>query len=81
MPTYSVNINASRREYYINLNAQSNGDHEIHVPGCGHFPQVLNALPLGVHSSCAAAKTTARQRYQGWIVDGCKHCLPECHTR
>ena len=33
--------------YYVNKNAQSNGDHEVHVYGCSFFPAAENRLYLG----------------------------------
>jgi len=33
--------------YYVNKNAQSNGDHEVHKDGCVFMPLLLNRLYLG----------------------------------
>ncbi|MBE8182381.1 MAG: hypothetical protein HAW61_02515 [Candidatus Portiera sp.] len=68
------------REYFINRNAQSTGEHEIHVKGCSYFPQPGNAISLGVHNSCTAAKQAAKRAHPDWKVDGCAYCLSECHT-
>ena len=66
------------RTYYVNSNAQSTGEHELHVPGCSFFP-TQNAVYLGVFENCTAAKKVARKIYSN--VDGCYYCLNECHSR
>jgi len=30
--------------YYVNKNAQSNGDHEVHKDGCTFMPEAENRL-------------------------------------
>jgi hypothetical protein len=52
-------------KYYVNKNAQSNGDHEVHVSTCSFLPDTENRLYLGEFSHCrnavAEAKKTHRQ--------------------
>jgi hypothetical protein len=62
--------------YYVNNNAQYNGDHEVHREGCGYMPSSRTAL--GDHASCASAVATARVYYSQ--VNGCAFCSRECHT-
>ena len=63
--------------YYVNNNAQQNGDHEVHVQGCFYMPS--NAQYLGDFSNCQAAVRAARQYYSQ--VNGCAFCSSECHTQ
>ncbi|HRQ73787.1 MAG TPA: hypothetical protein PLU35_12235 [Phycisphaerales bacterium] len=65
--------------YYVNRNAQANGDHEVHKEGCAWMPEPHNRDPLGEHSSCHTAVYQAKLKYP--TADGCKHRSPECHTR
>lgn len=63
--------------YVVNRLAQTNGDHEVHKQGCRYFP--LSYIELGMHSSCRSAVIAAKGYY--WKSDGCKFCIPECHSR
>ncbi len=65
-------------KYYVNKNAQSNGDHEVHKLGCGWMPAVENRIYLGDFSSCSAAVREAKRHYNQ--VNGCYHCSLACHT-
>lgn len=64
--------------YYVNKNAQSNGDHEVHVSGCGHSPASENRLSLGNFDNCAAAVREAKKTYSQ--SNGCYYCCLACHT-
>lgn len=64
--------------YYVNKNAQDNGDHEVHQQGCDFLPQPENRIYLGTFSSCHEAVVAARQHYSQ--VNGCYFCSRECHT-
>lgn len=63
--------------YYVNKNAQSNGDHEVHSEHCSFCPAVENRIYLGEFSSCRPAVQEAREHYSA--VDGCYYCSSECH--
>ncbi len=39
-------------KYYVNDNAQSNGDHEVHKEGCTGMPLSSNRTYLGDFSNC-----------------------------
>ncbi|MCE7996912.1 MAG: hypothetical protein HEP71_33430 [Roseivirga sp.] len=65
-------------KYYVNKNAQSNGDHEVHKEGCSYLPKVENRTYLGVFSSCHDAVKEAKKHYRQ--VNGCYYCSRECHT-
>ena len=64
--------------YFVNRNAQPDGDHEVHREGCPHPPAPKNRLYLGDFSSCEAAVREAREHYAQ--ADGCCHCARECDT-
>lgn len=64
--------------YYVNNNAQSNGDHEIHVPSCAFFPLISSKTYLGEFPSCGPAKQAALRIYPE--ADGCAFCCSPCHT-
>lgn len=64
--------------YYVNKNAQSNGDHEVHTTVCPHFPNTENRTYLGDFVSCHSAVTEAKKHYPQ--SNGCYYCSNECHT-
>ncbi|SDK40287.1 hypothetical protein SAMN04487898_10886 [Pedobacter sp. ok626] len=65
------------RKYYVNKNAQPNGDHEVHNETCPRLPEVINRLHLGEFTSCASAVIVAKKSYSK--ADGCYYCSPTCH--
>lgn len=65
--------------YYVNKNAQSNGDHEVHVTWCSFLPEEQNRLYLGDFASCQPAVKEARRHYTQ--VNGCYYCSEACHTQ
>lgn len=66
-------------KYYVNKNAQSNGDHEVHTTGCSYLPNPENRIDLGDHLSCSSAVQKAKQYYNQ--VNGCYYCSKSCHTQ
>ena len=62
-------------KYYVNPNAQTGGEHEVHIEGCSHMPE--NPTPLGYCKDCWEALIKARIFYTH--VDGCYWCCNECH--
>ena len=64
--------------YYVNKNAQANGDHEVHADGCSWLPKPENRLFLGDYASCSPAVTEAKKTYSQ--SNGCVHCSKACHT-
>ncbi len=64
--------------YYVNQNAQPNGDHEVHREGCDYMPFEHNRTYLGNFESCAPAVREAKKIYA--TSDGCKICSSACHT-
>ena len=64
------------KTYYVNNKAQSNGDHEVHVVSCNHFPSDYKSL--GSHSDCKSAVKEAKKTYSK--SNGCYWCCNDCHT-
>ncbi len=64
--------------YYMNKNAQSNGDHEVHESTCSRLPYTENRLYLGDFSSCFAAVREAKKYDKD--ADGCFYCSKACHS-
>ncbi|RAH34417.1 hypothetical protein DOT37_03105 [Pantoea agglomerans] len=64
--------------YYVNKNAQTNGDHEVHVGSCDRMPQTSNRLYLGIFESCSPAVREAKKFYLK--SNGCYYCSRACHT-
>jgi len=63
-------------KYYVNTNAQANGDHEVHVTGCTFMP--TSPKYLGEFNSCHDAVREAKKTYRQ--SNGCFFCSKECHT-
>ena len=63
---------------YVNKNAQSNGDHEVHKAGCSWLPNAENRIYLGDFYYCRPAVVEARKYYTR--VNGCYFCSNACHT-
>ncbi|MEN2487056.1 hypothetical protein AAYQ05_04575 [Flavobacterium sp. B11] len=66
------------KNYYVNQNAQSNGDHEVHTGDCIYLPLSQNRKYLGIFSNCKDAVIEAKKTYTK--SNGCKTCCKECHT-
>lgn len=65
--------------YYVNDNPQPGGEHEVHEYGCAWLNMAVSTTCLGACDNCQEAINAARSYYSN--VDGCKHCVEECHTR
>ena len=65
-------------KYYVNKNAQANGDHEVHKESCSRMPLGQNAKYLGIFNNCHDAVAEAKKYYPK--ADGCYYCSNECHT-
>jgi hypothetical protein len=64
--------------YYVNTNAQPNGDNEVHTSSCSYLPSEFNRRYLGDFTSCGPAVTEARRYYRR--ANGCYWCSRACHT-
>jgi hypothetical protein len=64
-------------DFYVNNNAQANGDHEVHQRGCSFFP--VSTTPLGNHATCVTAVQAAKKVYRQ--SNGCYYCSTACHTQ
>ena len=67
------------KKYYINTNAQSSGEHEIHREDCPCMFFIKGPIYLGEYTSCTDALRAAQRIYSN--VDGCFYCCRECHCR
>jgi len=64
--------------FYVNKNAQNNGDHEVHRATCSWLPDSENRLYLGDFNTSQEAVREAKKYYNQ--VNGCYYCCPETHT-
>ncbi|AWK83840.1 hypothetical protein BST98_17695 [Photobacterium damselae] len=64
--------------YYVNKNAQANGDHEVHSANCTRLPLEHNRDYLGDFVTCSKAVTEAKKTYSK--ANGCYYCSSSCHT-
>jgi hypothetical protein len=65
-------------DYYVNNNAQTNGDHEVHISGCSWLALAQSKKHLGAFTSCYGAVVEAKKYYP--TANGCKYCSNACHT-
>ena len=64
--------------YYVNDNAQSNGDHEVHKNACSFMPAAQNRTYLGLCDSGHDAIAEAKKKYNQ--ASGCYYCCRSCHN-
>lgn len=62
--------------YFVNNNAQPNGDHEVHRFDCRYLP--ASKTNLGDHATCHSAVQVAKLYYRQ--SNGCAFCSPACNT-
>lgn len=67
------------QHYYLNRNAQSTGEHEIHKQNCYRRPQPQNEIYLGYFYDAKHALIEAKKYYT--YVDGCYYCCSEIHKK
>lgn len=65
-------------KYYVNKNAQKNGDHEVHKEGCIWMPTIYNRISVGNWSKCSSAVIFSKLYFVQ--SNGCAYCCRECHT-
>ena len=65
-------------QYYVNKQAQSNGDHEVHKSDCSYLPNEGNRQYLGSFENCQDAVKEAKKYYSQ--SNGCYYCSYACHT-
>lgn len=66
------------KKYYVNDNAQNNGDHEVHKEGCSWLPKRENRTYLDMFNNCKGAVKEAKKTYSQ--SNGCYYCSNDCHT-
>lgn len=70
--------------YYLNLNAQSSGEHEVHKKSCYYYYMYnsgFNFELLGAFSNEIDAVRYARMKHPTFKIDGCAYCCPIAHRR
>jgi len=73
-------------KYILNKRMQgskSGKNFEVHnEETCGHLPDPVNRLDLGMHPDCHSAKAHAKSKYpkNAKDIDGCFYCSNPCHT-
>lgn len=67
-----------KKKYYVNKQAQNNGDHEVHDEACSYLPAITNRIYLGEFYSCQSAVIEAAKHYLK--TNGCYYCSRTCHT-
>jgi hypothetical protein len=65
-------------EFYVEINAQANGEHVVHRAECSLLPAKDMISYLGSIASCASAVKKAAERFKP--VNGCPQCASSCHT-
>lgn len=68
-------------KYYLNPNAQTTGEHEVHKEGCYYLSLINSPIYLGLFTNCSDAIEVAKKLYPLYSIDGCAFCCPTCHTR
>jgi len=66
-------------KYYVNKNAQVNGDHEVHKEGCRHMPITTERVYVGDFPKCTSAVLRAKKIYK--TADGCRNCSRPCSEK
>lgn len=65
-------------DYYVNNNAQANGDHEVHKEKCLFMPKAVNRTYLGNYYNCKEAVESAKTIFPQ--SNGCFYCSKDCHS-
>lgn len=66
--------------YYINKNAQTTGENEVHTTGCPKPPDLVNQVEIGHFDNCHQAVAAAKRKWPNHEIDGCYYCCNACHT-
>lgn len=67
-----------KQKYYVNNNAQLNGDHEVHLGTCPYSSMMYSRMYLGEFETCQEAVRRAKKHYPR--SNGCFTCCKPCHT-
>lgn len=72
----------SLKVYVISTLPRPSGEYEVHsLTECHNLPDVSDRYRLGLFLNCEQALKFAKRSMPGLEVDGCEHCMPECHSR
>ena len=69
------------KHYYLNLNADKNGNHEVHDKDCYYLSLTTEKEYLGYFDNCQDAIREAKAKHPSYLykVDGCYYCSKSCH--
>jgi len=70
------------KNYYLNLNAQASGDHEVHKETCVYYHNFKNGFNfefLGSFDNELYAVRQAQMRHPEFKIDGCAYCCPNAN--
>lgn len=67
--------------FYLNSQAQANGNHEIHREDCAALPLEKSRILLGTFDFCSDAILMAKDKYQILNLNGCYFCAKGCHKK
>jgi hypothetical protein len=65
-------------EFYVEINAQANGEHIVHFADCSLLPAKDTISYLGSIASCTSAIKKAAERFKQ--VNGCPQCAAGSHS-
>lgn len=65
--------------YYLNVNTDRNGRHEIHTGKCTYLPSEANREYIGFCTDCNEAIKRAKLKHPYKDFDGCFWCSRSCH--
>jgi len=65
-------------EFYVEINAQSNGDHVVHTSDCSLFPSKETVHYLGSISNTKSAVKKATELFRQ--ASGCSYCTAAYQT-
>ena len=65
--------------YCVAKDAQTDGQHEVHVDSCTYLPDASARIFLGDFKNCKDAVRAAKRHYAN--STGCYYCATPCHTR
>ncbi len=64
-------------KYYVKIEEDENGIHEVHREGCSHMPDHWNVQYLGVFDNSLDAVCAAKEIYTN--SGSCSYCLRRCY--
>ena len=66
-------------KYYVDINVEGDGYHEVHIYNCNYRPKPDNRIYLGKYKSCTAAIKEAKKYFVK--SKGCHYCSRRYYRR